>query len=397
MKMKIVWLHAHFLNWMGGHNFIFEVTRRLSKNYSLTILSSASNLEAKKRFERIKIPLIDLSGKSTNNLLYWLFLNYFLKKEEQLASTFIAKADLVISSHFPANVIASRFGKPHIYCCWEPYAPFFDENYIAGFPGLQRIFFKLLAKIYKDLDIEATKKATKIITLSQFNKNWIKQVYGRDDAIVSYEGVDTNFFQPNSGNLLRKKYAGDKIILHSTDFTAIKGTNYLIRALPQVLEIFPNLKVLITHTLKNLKGKMEVERLAKELGIQNKIEFLGRVDYKLLPDYYNLADMVVQPSVNQSMSLSVKEAMACGTPVITSLEGGEQTRNGEAGFLVNPKNTKALSTAIINLFKNPALAKKMGEAGRKIIKEKFSWDVVTRVFQDTIQSVTKEYQLAPPT
>ncbi len=100
--------------------------------------------------------------------------------------------------------------------------------------------------------------------------------------------------------------------------------------------------------------------------------------------------MVVQPSIEQSMSLSIKEAMACETPVITSPEGREQTEDGEAGFLVDPRDTGRLAKKIVELIKNSFRAQKMGSRGRKVVFQKFSWDAVAERFWQAICEVRDE-------
>ncbi|MCL5409275.1 MAG: glycosyltransferase family 4 protein, partial [Patescibacteria group bacterium] len=352
--------------------------------FPVIIVTSAASAQAKSKFDQANITLIELSGRSTNNIVYWLFLNSFLKKETRSLVELATDSQVVISSHFPSNVVGNNLGKPHIFCCWEPYALFHDPNYVEGFNLYQRQFIKYLTKRYKHLDIQATKKADKIITLSKFNKQWIKNVYGRSDALISYEGVDTKFFKQQTNSKIRNKYKKFKIILHSTDFTKIKGTDYLLNALPLVTKAIPNVKLLITHTLINPDKRKETEELINKLGIRNNVEFLGRVDYQLLPAYYSLADVVVQPSIKQSMNLTIKEAMSCGTPVVTGLEGNEQTANGRAGFLVKSSNSQEIAKAVLKILKNSQLAHKMGKNGRQIILDKFSWDSVTQVFINSI-------------
>lgn len=388
-KLKIAWFHPHLLNWMGGGIFIYEVCKKIRKSYEIVMLTSVASPMAKRQMMSLGIPVFELSGKSTYDFLYWLFLKKFIKKESSLAAHYLEKCDLVISSHFPSNIIAANSDKHHIYCCWEPCAFFYDDNYINGLNFPEKIFIRSMGFFYKKLDMEATKKADKILTLSDFNKKWIEEIYGRKDAIITYEGVDSTFFRKleNKNNPLKEKYKGFKIIIHSTDFTAIKGTDYLINSLPIILKEIPNLKLLITSTLKNQKKKKALENMAKKLGVAKSIVFLGTIDDKLLPDYYNIADVIVQPSIKQSMSLSVKEAMACEIPVVTSDEGIEQFKNGKAGFLVSPKNVLELSRAIIEILKNKNLARKMGKMGREIVINKFSWDTVADIFIKTIKDI----------
>ncbi len=272
---KILWLHPHFLNWMGGHRYIYEVIRRLNSRCGceITLSTGAFSRFAKRQFHDIGIKTRELLGFSTNNPVYWLFLPIFLKIELNILKNEAKNADAVISSMFPMNVLASKLSRRTIQLCYEPYAFFHDPNFIAGFPFLQRFFVKLMARLYSSLDIKATKEAKKVLTLSRYNRDWIKKVYGRSDAIVVYEGVDTNFFRPKHDPGLEKKYKNYNVVFHSTDFTAIKGTPYLIQALSKVRKKIPNLRLLITHTLDNEKEKQKIIKLARDLGVLKNIEF----------------------------------------------------------------------------------------------------------------------------
>lgn len=383
---RIIWCHSHFLNWMGGSKFIFEVVKRLSKNHEVIVVASVFSSEARHNFASIGIKTISLGTQSTNSALYWLNLKGNIYSESKRLRKIVGKDDVIISSMFPMNCVAEQFPNFHIECLWEPYSLFHDKNYVSGFGFFQRIFISLVSLLYMNLEEKATKKADRIITLSKYNKEWIQKVYGRCDSLISYEGVDTSFFKKTDNPILKERYKGKKIIFHSTDFTSIKGTKYLIDAFPKVLAVFPDTKLLISNTIDNPVEKRRYLNLARKLGFIGNIEFLGKVDYKLLPAYYSLANVVAQPSIEQNMSLPVKEAMACETPIITLKEGYEQTPNGKAGLLVRSDKPPEIASAIKKIFKDKENSEEMGKRGRKIILTKFTWDSVTGVFDRLITS-----------
>ena len=374
-RPDILWLHPHFLNWMGGHKYIYEVVVRLSRKYRVTIASAKFSPEAIKKFKAKQIKTFELSGISTNNPLYWLFLPYFILKDALRLRKVIYKYKVVISSMFPMNIVAMILGIKHIQLCYEPYAFFYDENFINGFTAMQRFFLNLAKIMYSWIDKLATRDAEVVLTLSDFNKRWIRTIYKRNSIIV-YEGVDTGFFRATSNKELEKRYFSYKVLFHSTDFTRIKGTEYLFKALPLIRESIPNVKLLISSTIQNNSEKNKLLKYAGEKGFNDSIEFLGFVPLDLLPAYLSLAKVVVQPSIGQSMSLTVKEAMSCSTPVVTSLEGKEQFKNREAGYLVDPKESENLAGSVVKLLKDDKIAKNMGLNGVRIVREKFSWDAV---------------------
>ncbi|MBU0846002.1 hypothetical protein KKH23_02240 [Patescibacteria group bacterium] len=78
-KYKVLWLHPHFLNWMGGHRYIYEVIRRLGSKYNCdTVLySGAMSSFARNEFTEAGIKFKTFLGFSTNNPFYWLLIPFF--------------------------------------------------------------------------------------------------------------------------------------------------------------------------------------------------------------------------------------------------------------------------------------------------------------------------------
>jgi len=388
IKKKIYWLHPHYLNWMGGHKYIYEIVKRLSNKYSVLVVADIFSKESENKFKDLGLHTITLSSISTNKFVYWVFLPFYIVKDVLYLKKHVHSNDILITSMFPMNVVATLLGAKHIQLCYEPFAFFYDENFVSGFPKLQKVAIKISKFFYSWMDIISTRKSLKVLTISEFNKNWIEKVY-KKKSIVVYEGVDTNFFRHTINKTLNKKYEGFEIIFHSTDFTRIKGTEFLVKSMTYIKKEIPNVKLLISTTLVNLEQQNKYLSFAANNGFLENIEFLGFLDYKTIPDYLTLARVVVQPSIGQSMNLTIKEAMACGTPVVTSLEGREQFLDNTAGYLVDPMKTGELADRIIKILKDRRLAKKMGINGAKIIKEKFSWEAVSSKIEGAILLINK--------
>jgi glycosyltransferase involved in cell wall biosynthesis len=148
-----------------------------------------------------------------------------------------------------------------------------------------------------------------------------------------------------------------------------KGHEYLIRALPDILDEFPAVKVKIVG-----KGPLldDLKRLAQEINVANSIVFTGYVQ-----DIYtelNSLDVFILPSLSEGFPISILEAMAAGLPVVASNVGGisEAVEDGVTGFLFKAKNTKELASAVKRMLSDRAQAVKMGNAARKKILNEFS-------------------------
>lgn len=190
-------------------------------------------------------------------------------------------------------------------------------------------------------------------------------------------GIDFSPFEEDSfvltfSNYLRREFsfAPDDylvgIVAHLADH---KGHEYLIQATKILKERSPKIKMIIVG-----EGplRMELNRQAKELNIEDIVFFLGfREDVaKIL---FSL-DLFVLSSYLEGLGSSILDAMACRLPVVATKVGGipEVVIHGETGLLVPPRNPSALARAILNLYKNKTLASRLGKRGYELVHQKFS-------------------------
>jgi glycosyltransferase involved in cell wall biosynthesis len=116
--------------------------------------------------------------------------------------------------------------------------------------------------------------------------------------------------------------------------------------------------------------KRQLQELAHELGVQDRVVFTGFQQYSELPAYYALASVFVLPSTGEQWGLVVNEAMACGLPVLVSEVcgcAGSLVRDGVNGFTFDPLDTEALSGLLIRLNQVPDLTA-MGLKSEEIVR-----------------------------
>ncbi len=374
--MKICWMHSHFLNWMGGHQYVYEICKRLTKKHQVTLITSAATSEAAARFKEIGVNFTNLHRPTTNNPFYWLFLPIFIKSDIRLIKPLVEKSNIVITSYFPAHLWAQCLAKPYIQILYEPLAFFYDREFLQTYSFTQRLIFRFIRLIYAKWDRQALLKARRVFTLSQHRRFLTEKFYRREDIQVLGGGVDTEIFKKIATARLRQQYGRRKIILHCTDFTATKGTDLLLRALVLLVKDIPEVLLLITENVVNPLLKQKYTKIIENYNLTEKVTFLGKLNREDLPKYMSLADVLVQPSRNQSLNLAVLEAMACETPVITCPEASEHIADGTAGYFVDPEDINLLSNKICQILKNPNLRENMGRRGRKLIIKKYTWNKV---------------------
>jgi len=398
MKKNIIWVHSHFLFWMGGTKFIYEVAKEINSRksgskklnqstYNLVVVVEDVSDLAKKQYQELGVELISLDSWTSTNPLYWLFLPWFIHRRAQQLSHLLQQRKFknsettLISSMFPMNAVANQLGLRHLQLCYEPFAFFYDQDFIKTFPWLKKLFIQLIAALYHNLDRHATKKADVVLTLNSVTQATIAETYQRESVLV-YAGVDAQRFKPYVPEALKLKYHQRSVAIHSTDYSPVKGTDRVIKAMKLVVKQVPNSVLLITSTIKNPEAEAKLQAQAQRLGISNHVKFLGFLPILELPHYYSLAQVLVQGSNSAksgttSMALPVKEAMCCETPAIRPNLGGEDVVDGVTGFLVDPAETKILAQKMALLLSQPKLSKKMGKAARKSIADAYTWKKTT--------------------
>ena len=133
------------------------------------------------------------------------------------------------------------------------------------------------------------------------------------------------------------------------------------------------------------------KNLAKELGLELNVEFRGALYGKNLMDEYGKTSLFIHPSCFDNFPIVILEAMSCKKPVIATRIGGipKIIDDGKNGLLVPPKDSEALAKTIIKILENPKLAKKIGKAGYKKIKENITWDVKAEEMSKVIGEILK--------
>ncbi|MCD6099990.1 MAG: glycosyltransferase family 4 protein [Candidatus Marinimicrobia bacterium] len=188
-------------------------------------------------------------------------------------------------------------------------------------------------------------------------------------------GVDPNIFFPTIQNGLQKEIGikpGTPIILSARRLEEKNGVEYIIKAMPEIIKSFGNAKLLIVG---DGSQRNYLKELAKQLNIEKSITWVGSKRNSEMPKYYNLADVVVLPSLKEATSIAGLEAMACGKPLVGTLVGGipDLIDDGKTGYLVPPRQPQKMARRIVQLLSDPKLVQEFGENARHKVLENFSW------------------------
>jgi glycosyltransferase involved in cell wall biosynthesis len=167
-----------------------------------------------------------------------------------------------------------------------------------------------------------------------------------------------------------------------------KGLDRLIPAMVHL----PDAKLIVAgHDDEGYRAAMET--LAGELGVTSRVSFVGPVYGRRKWTLLMTAGVLALPSYSENFGNVVLEAMAAGCPVVVTPEVGLASiaRDSGAG-LVTPGDARLLANALRDVLSNPTAARAMGEAGRKTVAERFTWDVIAGEMERVYQEITSDQQ-----
>jgi glycosyltransferase involved in cell wall biosynthesis len=248
------------------------------------------------------------------------------------------------------------------------------EHFPQFFPAHQVALSKILIRA-------SARRADHIITVSEHSKRDIVETYGvhPDNITVTYEGAGAEFVPLNRDRAkeeVERKYGiREAFILYVGRLQARKNLARLVEAYARVRKAgFPHKLVFV--------GKQDslfslVTARIRELEIQSDVLQLGYVAGPDLPSLYNAAEVFVYPSLYEGFGLPVLEAMACGTPVITTQGSSLAEIAGDACLLIDPLDESTIAGALESILADPRLRERLSQAGLKRSRQ-FSFEKTAR-------------------
>jgi len=361
--MKISIIIPEMVSIGGGQKFVSEVSRIWEKKHDVEIHTLYWN---RKNWDIEGINA--LKEREKMDSAFNLYSPFMIKKLEKQATAEVYNTHL-----FPAN----WFGKkPHVWYAHDPPRMLYDlyEDVTSGLGWTKRAivstYFPLLKKMDKQ---KSLKNVDYFIGNSKYCAGYLEAVYGKKAQFV-YPGVDCKRFKPS------KPHGCD--FLAVTRLHAAKRVDVCIKAMALIKDESPNARLRIAGEGPERK---KLESLARTLGLEQRVSFLGAISERQLLDEYERAYAICYLPKREPFGLVPLEAGAAGKPVIAVDEGGckETVLSGKTGFLVKPAEQK-VAEAAIQLMQDKALAAKMGREGRRNARQ-FSWKKTAKELLDVLK------------
>ncbi len=259
------------------------------------------------------------------------------------------------------------------------------------------------------------RRADYIQAISNFLADWARQEGATCPIEVVPNGVDVEKFQIPNFKFQKNSEGSIFKIITVSRLVPKNGIDILIRAATELKFQIPNSKFQI-QILGSGSEETKLKALAKDLKIEDRVEFVGKVAQDDLPPYLSQADIFVRPSRSEGLGTAFLEAMAAGLPVIATRVGGipdflhphlpfplkptpksstllgdpgkgeevplprgegqgEGQGEGEAnGLFANVDDPQDLAKKIRFLMQNSQLRKQLGENGQRLVEKKYNWD-----------------------
>lgn len=171
-----------------------------------------------------------------------------------------------------------------------------------------------------------------------------------------------------------------------------KGLKYLIKAMPTILEQFPQSQLTVVGDGPN---RFELEKLALDLGLSARIRFLGALKNEELPAVYQQASIVVFPSVvckggdREGFGLVIVEALGCGCAVVVTDQPAmmDIVQDKRTALVVRQENPEELSNAILHLLSDIGFRYTLAAEGRNHVLKCFDWQIISERYKSIIQKL----------
>lgn len=347
----------------GMETHVNELARELNKNHSVRILwfnsKYSDQVEQPEGVEVFRRPLV-----AENSLRDSMMVTAFKQAREINRHTKKFESD-VIHGHSMGLCYGLRLTR-----LLGADTPIVITNHSSRF----------LRRHYSDSSVHDIKQRFEgsvpdaIITPSTELQETTKRITNAPVTMIP-NGVDPSVFSPQTefpAELANINLEDKFVVVAVRRFAPKNGMKYLIRSIPMTDE---DVHFLFVGEGERRKDLME---WVTDQGLEDRTEFFGQVPHESVPNYYNVADISVLPSLKEAISISGIESMACGTPVIGTKVGGipELITNGEDGLLVEPRNETDIAEGIMSLKNDPDLLENFAESARKTATERFSWTAV---------------------
>jgi glycosyltransferase involved in cell wall biosynthesis len=348
----------------GAANANYYILKEFAQNddFEIDLVTSAEN-DAPKTIEfsrNIRIYKLNVNKKSRHywtmsEIMRWTWKAYRFSKA------------LIKRKHY--ELCHCWFGWPSglIGYMFRKNIPYVVALRGSDVPGYNMRLWILDRILFNYTSVLVWRNAKAVVALSDYLRKMAERTYDKKEILVVYNGVDVDEFTPNTSN-------SEFTILFVGRLIKRKGLIYLLKAFKGLSDQFGRCTLIIVGDGHKVK-------------ISPRVIFLGAVNHQDIPSVYQNADVLVIPSIEESLGNVTLEGMASGLPIITTCTGASELIDGN-GFVVEKRNSKQIEEAVKLYLTDPGLVKEHGQQGRKIA-EGLKWNRTAQAYVQIYNSITE--------
>jgi N-acetyl-alpha-D-glucosaminyl L-malate synthase BshA len=238
---------------------------------------------------------------------------------------------------------------------------------------------------YQIVNNHSVERADAVTAVSEFMQREAYERLGLEREVkVIPNFVDSQVFTPAPCEALEHDCDECRIIIHVSNFRPVKRITDLVYAMSIVTKQEPDARLMLVG---DGPDRHSVEKLIESLGLHKNVTLTGfRSD---IPNLLRCSDIGVLCSETESAPLTLLEGMSTGLPMIATKVGGvnEIINHGKNGLLIPPKHPEELAQAILRLYKDLKLRRKLGERARRTVIERYTAEKVVNQYLETFEWV----------
>ena len=374
---------------VGGMNiYLLETAKRIAKVDTEVVIFTRRHDPRDPKIininENLKLIHIDSGPVDAEKNELYPYLDVFTRQVEDFIDQDFDNYDIISSHYWLSGIvgieISRKLSVPHI-------VTFHTINDLK-----QKAFpFEEYLPLRSEGEALIAKTADHIIVWSNHEKESIVSLFGVKPEKISIipPGVDTEKFRVRNNRDCRDYLnltGNGKIILFVGRLEKLKGIDIMIKVMASIETT--NTKLFIIGGDDNSSEVKRLKELAFQLGVRDRVLFLGSIPQDQLTYYYGSADLCVLPSYYESFGLAALEAAACGKPVIASKVGGLPSiiLDRKTGYLVNWKCPGIFQEKIEVLLNNKPLRNQLGKNARTHA-ESLTWENSTDRLLDLFEKI----------
>ncbi|HLI46658.1 MAG TPA: glycosyltransferase family 4 protein [Geobacterales bacterium] len=366
----------------GLARHVYYLSKELSKlgNEVLVITLEFPNVVIEEYKDNLHIYRVKVELASYDFLTWCYAFNHFFEKKIGM----VAKEVDLIHAHDWLVAISAISAK---YLLGKPLVSTIHSLEIGRVGSLSNP----LSVVIDNIEWWLTYESKNVITTSEFMKRQLIEHFklpGEKITVIS-NGIEFREFDYMINKAEIRAMHGlpieNKLVGFIGRITEQKGVRYFIEAVPKILNKYGNVNFVVVGDGWQID---EMKELAKKLGIDWAVKFMGYLPDESLKNILKALDVLVIPSVYEPFGIIALEGMSAGVPLVASSVGGldEILENEVDGLKVPPRNPDAIADAVFKLLIDESLRNRLVEnARRKAIK--FSWEEIAKRTMDVYEKV----------